>query len=352
MPAMRLIWKRVYTAVATARWSILLGVALVHYLTALALISMAGEADLTSQVSTWTYFYMVTATTVGYGDLSPATDTGRLIAAFYVIPGAIAIFTAILGKAITDITTYLKRNYLGMGNYSKKSGHTVIIGWQGDRTRRLIEGLINDDNGVDEPVLVSSQVSENPMPSQLVFIAVETLSDSRGLQRAGVKNAKTIIVRGRNDDETMAAAFAAHAENEGGKVVAHFEEDGPARLVTSHCKDVEAVVSVSTDILVRAACDPGSSQIAHLMFSSATNDTSYSLEITDNVSVRFIDLMMRMKERHSVTVIGTRCPQKGTVDLNCDANKEITSGDTIFYISDKRLSQDDIDWRLINGETV
>ena len=186
MPTMRLLWKRVYTAVATARWSVLLMVAAAHFLTSWLLLAAAGETDLTGHAATFFYYYMVTATTVGYGDLSPAADAGRIAASLYVVPIAIAIFTAIIGKAITDITSYLRKNHMGMGSYAKKNGHVVIIGWQGDRTRRLIEGLIHDNVSHEHPVLVSSSLAENPMPSEIDFISVETLSDGRGLERAGI----------------------------------------------------------------------------------------------------------------------------------------------------------------------
>ena len=194
MPTMRLLWKRVYTAVATARWSMLLMVAAAHLLTSWILLAATGETDLTGHGATFFYYYVVTATTVGYGDLSPGGDAGRIAASLYVVPIAIAIFTAIIGKAITDITSYLRKNHMGMGSYAKKTGHIVIIGWQGDRTRRLIEGLIADGVSHEQPVLVSSALTENPMPTEIDFISVETLSDGRGLERAGIVGARTVIV--------------------------------------------------------------------------------------------------------------------------------------------------------------
>ena len=39
MPTMRLLWKKVYTAVATARWSVLLMVAAAHFLTSWMLLA-------------------------------------------------------------------------------------------------------------------------------------------------------------------------------------------------------------------------------------------------------------------------------------------------------------------------
>lgn len=352
MPTMRLLWKKVYTAVATARWSVLLMVAAAHFLTSWMLLAAVGEADLTGHAVTFFYYYVVTATTVGYGDLSPVADAGRIAASLYVVPIAIAIFTAIIGKAITDITSYLRRNHMGMGSYAKKTGHIVVIGWQGDRTRRLLEGLLADRDGHEQPVLVSSSLTENPMPSEIDFISVETLSDGRGLERAGIAGSRTVIVRGRNDDETLAATLAAQASAPEAHIVAHFEEEGPSRLLAGHCQNVETVVSVSTDIIVRAACDPGSSALARLMFSGSTADTAYSVQIPHGVTTSFLDLLVYMKKRHGVTVIGTLCPAEGMVDLNCEADKQIGSDDVIYYIADHRIAANDIEWQGLKGEAA
>ena len=352
MPTMRLLWKKVYTAVATARWSVLLMVAAAHFLTSWMLLAAVGEADLTGHAVTFFYYYVVTATTVGYGDLSPVADAGRIAASLYVVPIAIAIFTAIIGKAITDITSYLRRNHMGMGSYAKKTGHIVVIGWQGDRTRRLLEGLLADRDGHEQPVLVSSSLTENPMPSEIDFISVETLSDGRGLERAGIAGSRTVIVRGRNDDETLAATLAAQASAPEAHIVAHFEEEGQSRLLAGHCQNVETVVSVSTDIIVRAACDPGSSALARLMFSGSTADTAYSVQIPPGVMTSFLDLLVYMKKRHGVTVIGTLCPAEGMVDLNCEADKQIGSDDVIYYIADHRIPANDIEWQGLKGEAA
>lgn len=352
MPVMRTMWRQVYTAIATARWSVLFAIAFVHMLTSWALMSWLGESDLTDNFGTWWYYYLVTATTVGYGDLSPATEVGRTLGSVFVIPGAIAIFTALLGKAVTDIGNYWKGRLMGMGDYSKRNGHVIVMGWQGERTRRLIEGMIHDDPDGEQPILVSASLEENPMPSQIDFVAVETLSDVRGLTRAGIAGAKVIIVRGRNDDETLAATLAARANACTAHVVAHFEEAASAALV-SDTPNLEAVVSVSTDIIVRAACDPGTSTLSRLMFSATTQDTAYSVCVPEGVSGgAFLDLLVKLKRRHGIALIGMKGANENEPDLNCDADRQVNGGDALYYIGDHRLRSEDLDWSALQAEAA
>jgi len=357
MPAMKLIWKRVYTAIATASWSVLAAIIIVHFMGSWLLLGVLDENDLTNHAATWFYYYVVTATTVGYGDLSPATDAGRVLSAIFVVPGAIAIFTAVLGKAITDISSFLRRSHMGMGNFSKRKDHIVVVGWQGERTRRLIEDMLDDckKNGreSEQPVLMCASKTENPMPNEASFIAVETISDTDGLIRAGATNARTIVIRGKNDDETLAATLAAQACAPHSHIVAYFEDEKAARLINAQNGNVETVVSVSSDIIVRAACDPGSSALARLMFSGNTEDTAYSISVPEGGQYSFIDLMLGMKIQHGITVIGLKSENEAIVDLNCSSEREVLAGDIVYYISDHRLPAN-MDWSTLkkSPETV
>lgn len=347
MPVMRTVWRQVYTAIATARWSVLLGTALAHMILCWMLMSFLGEKDLSSSFTTWFYYYTVTATTVGYGDLSPATDAGRIAGSIFVIPVAIAIFTAIIGKGVSDIGSYWKGRLMGQGNYTNKKDHVIVIGWQGERTRRLIEGMILDNPNGEQPLLVSSVISENPMPRQIDFVAVETLSDVRGLSRAGCANAKVIVIRGQNDDETLAATLAAQANATTAHIVAHFEEEAAANLIKKTNPNIETAVSVSTDIIVRAACDPGTSTLSRLMFSANTKDTAYSLEIPEEAqSAQYIDLLIALKRKYEVNLVGVRSAGKSEPDLNCSSSKIVSPGDSIYYIADQRLIN--VNWATIH----
>ena len=58
---------------------------------------LVGETDLTSSFTTFAYYLVVTASTVGYGDLSPTSVAGRWIVILFVIPGGLSLFSALLG---------------------------------------------------------------------------------------------------------------------------------------------------------------------------------------------------------------------------------------------------------------
>ncbi|WP_182809359.1 ion channel [Oceanospirillum sediminis] len=60
-------------------------------------LSLAGEEVLTDFVN-FIYFCSVVGSTVGFGDLSPSGDAGKLFLTFYMIPATIILYAAGLTK--------------------------------------------------------------------------------------------------------------------------------------------------------------------------------------------------------------------------------------------------------------
>lgn len=352
MPVIRGIWQRVYVAIATLSWGILIAAFITHAIVSYAFFVHAGEDGLTETVLTFAYYYVTTATTVGYGDLSPSTGEGRLVAAVLVLPGSIALFTAFLGKAIADVGGFWRRRLNGLGDYSDRAGHTIIVGWQGGRTRRLIKMMIEDFPDGERPVLIAPELEENPMPTQVDFVRTESLSSVETYERAGSARARSVVVRGNSDDDTLAATLAARAAAPQAHVVAYFEDERSATLVTRHDSGIEAIASIGTELMVRASRDPGASRLADLMFSSETKDTAFSLQVPGSVaSICYMTALAELKRSHDVLLLGV-CDANGEVDLNCSAGTRFSGGQTLFYIANRRLDPSQIDWSAMHEGAV
>ena len=99
---------------------------------------------------TYAYFAGTTASTVGYGDLSPQTEAGRQIAAFWFFPGALIVFSAILGRLAGDIVERIRRMADGYGSFETLRGATVIVGYNPDHMPVMIKNLIAGKDGDDK----------------------------------------------------------------------------------------------------------------------------------------------------------------------------------------------------------
>ena len=144
-------------------WSALFVILVIHLVASYLLFLLAGEGDLVGNPVDLLYYYIVTATTVGYGDLSPKSGLGRLIAVLFVLPGGIAIFTAVLGQLLTTIGTIWRNRMRGLGDYSERAGHIIVLGWQEGQTYQTLR-LLHAERQANEPmsVLVAKDLPEIP----------------------------------------------------------------------------------------------------------------------------------------------------------------------------------------------
>ena len=82
---------------AESRWYTIVGATAFYAVTSYWLLYAVGEHDLIADID-FIYWLAVTASTVGYGDLSPTTPEGKLVVAFYVIPLGLSIFAMVIGR--------------------------------------------------------------------------------------------------------------------------------------------------------------------------------------------------------------------------------------------------------------
>ena len=339
--------RRLYVALAELTWTAIAILALVHVVLSWALFALAGEDAITGDPVDFVYYYLVTATTVGYGDFSPVTRPGRLFAALFVLPGGIAIFTATLGKVLTAIAGLWRQRMNGLGSFAERSGHMVVLGWDGGPTRRLLE-MLAAERAPSEPaaVLIAKDLETNPMPEAADYVRAERLVDPAALERAGATGARTIVVRGHNDDETLAAALVAAEEVTGGHIVAHFQDERTAAILRRQNPEIEAIGSLSSEMLVRAARDPGASVVANLLFTASTEDTAYSVAVPKlDRPLTYGAVLSGLKRLHRATLVGLA--HDGRVDLNCDDATPVEEGHVLYYIADHRIGPEEVTWERL-----
>jgi hypothetical protein len=86
------------------------------------------------------YFIVITFSTVGYGDLGPKTDAGKLVICVLIFAGV-----ALLPAMVSDLIGAIVENSGGGGIfYPNGSEYMVIAGefWNGNRVVEMIDSLI------------------------------------------------------------------------------------------------------------------------------------------------------------------------------------------------------------------
>lgn len=333
-------------------WGVVATALALHMAASWVLLAAAGESALLSGAA-YPYWYVTTATTIGYGDLSPQTTGGRYVVALFVMPGAVALFASVLAKTSTTLLNFWRRHQVGRMNYDAMRGHTVLVGWHGRESARLVDLLLSDANTDDEGlVLVADGLAENPLPERMRFVAVASYADFDGYQRAAVTGAARVIVHCPSDDQTLAAVFAVMAQlgsAGAAHVVAHFDGDTGARLVRSHYPHVECTRPLHVDVIARAAQDAGSSLVA-TQWLCAGGSTQFSLPVPDSMPALSAGRLAAAFRAQSALWIGYREPGASEPVLNPRDDSRVRPGSLLYYLADARIDATRLAWPTLVGE--
>lgn len=311
---------------------------LMHMLLIWLLLALAGESKLVD-LAAYPYYYMTTATTIGYGDLSPQTTPGRLVVAFFLMPGAVAFFAAVLTKTSASLSAYWRRHREGRMSYEHLSGHTILVGWTGSESDQLVDLLLSDANTDDEGlVVISKELQENHRPEQMKFVKVESYTDVDCYPRASIDGASRVIVHAGSDDEAIAAIFAMKSHRPLAHVVAYFSDRKAAELVRNHYPDIEAILPMTAALLARAAQDPGSSVVTQDLLCRDNGHTQFSLQLPSDFNMCQVFEIADAFRKLGALLIAVRNPGARDLHVNPIRNQVLIPDTTVFYVAANRIS--------------
>lgn len=308
------------------------------------LLTLSGEQSLTSELSTFIYFLMVTASTVGYGDHSPQTAIGKWIVVLFVIPGGLTLFAALIGRLASGAVDYWRAGILGKRRVGVEN-HILLLGWNGQRTMHLIRMLQHEEEGKRPIVLCSRSDIENPLPGEIGFVKVNSYTDAQEMEKAAIDKAGCIVVDNLEDDITLSAALYSANVNPTAHLLAYFKDEALSRLLSQHCPNAECIPAVGAEMLAKAAVDPGSSALHQELLASTRGMTQYSTVYPQANSPITVEQAFDYMKRHFHSTLIALDVGKG-IELNPDLDRVISSGSRVFYIADERI--ENFEWERLN----
>jgi voltage-gated potassium channel len=324
------------------RWHSILLAVLFYIASSWVFLRLSGEAALTSSTD-FLYWLSVTASTVGYGDLSPVTNAGRIIVSIYVIPLGLGLFGLGIGRVAAFFSYQWRKGIQGLKKLNEDN-HILVVGWNDDKTLHLIKLLLREMEHGDKKsiVLCVKKEIDNPYPDRIGFARVSSYSDEDEMDRAGVKTASCIIVDNTDDDITMTSALYCVSQNPNAHIIAYFQKEELGRLLKNHCPNIECMPSVSVEMIAKSAVDPGSSALHHELLDVDKGMTQYSTIYIGSETFKVGDIFKKLKDMYDATLIGISHIDNGTMCINPMLDLDINSGTIIYYIADERVS--DFDW--------
>jgi voltage-gated potassium channel len=299
---------------------------------------------------TYTYFFLVTVTTVGYGDVVPETAVGRVASGLIAI-GGIGAAAVVLGSIFTSIGNFVKRREKGFLGFDMKR-HIVIFGNRGAETAALIRELIADQQSSHTEIVLCSQGTErNPFPDFIEFVRGEPTSTDV-MERACVKDAAKVIIHAGTDYESISIALAVKEINHTAPIVVRAND--PGKEVDIERVDRNRVVcirAVDVPMMVREIHNPGITQVLEKLLSAEGQDLRSVQVPPGNHTFRFGLLAHQFRERHGAILIGMRPAARvnsGAI-LNPAFNAVVEGGMFLDYISKHPV---DIEWAEVQSPAL
>ena len=165
------------------------------------------------------YWTFTTVTTVGFGDVSPATSEGRIVYYFVGIMGicVIGIIIGELGSYLMELSLMKMRGL----KKSKMKNHIVIIGWNA-----ATEVTHNELKNRGYKCIVIDETKDfMKMKTQGVDLVVGNGLDTEVLIKADIENAKALIIPIRSDEDTVMISLKARRLNKNLLIIASVKDE-------------------------------------------------------------------------------------------------------------------------------
>jgi voltage-gated potassium channel len=195
------------------------------------------------------YYATVTLSTTGYGDITPVTDTARLINVFLVTPLRVLFLIVLVGTTLEVLTERTREDWRLNRWRSTVRDHTVVVGF-GTKGRSAIQTICAQGGNAtatrkDRIVVVDSSAKAVDAAAAEGYVGVlGDATHSDVLQRAEAHRARQIIVAPQRDDTAVLVTLTARQLNRTAKIVAAVREEENAPLLKQSGAD--AVITTAS----------------------------------------------------------------------------------------------------------
>jgi len=278
------------------------------------------------------YYTVVSLSTTGYGDITPVSESARLVNVLVITPARVLFLIILVGTTLEVLTEQYRTN-LRLTRWRKTVKDHVIICGYGTKGRSAISALLETGFDKQRIIVVERNPSVIRQATAAGLVVVEgNATRSAVLNEAHVKSAKSVIIATDSDEVSVLVTLTVRQLTAGQvRIIASAREAENAPLLRqsgAHHVIVSSAtagrllgVSTSAPPLIDVVEDlltPG--QGMALAMRSATRD-----EV--GVSPRRLDtLVIALVRRGKV------------ISLSDQAATAIETGDMLVYVRDDRVS--------------
>lgn len=282
------------------------------------------------------YMTIITLSTVGFSEVRPLSNTGRIFTIFYIL-----LNLGIFAYAISIFTTYVVegkfraffQQYITSKRIQKMKNHIIVCGYGRNGTRTCNELM----NSKREFILIEQEESlvENLLANkQLQYIIGDATTDD-ALLAAGIERAEALITTLPRDADNVFITLTARQLNPKVHIISRAsDESSEKKLYRAGANKVVMPDAIGGIHMAQLITKPEAIEFLNLL----TGVSSEHLKLEDfgydeckdefkNKTIRELNI----RQRSGVTVIGFKSEKAGFT-FNPPGDLQFTEGDTMIII--------------------
>lgn len=287
------------------------------------------------------WYSLVTLTTVGYGDIFPATVWGRYISMVFILT-SIGIFGILIGKLTTLMTTIKENKKLGYSG-TNFTNHAVIIGWN-EFGWHVVDQLV----GVGRKVSVVTnnkndvELIQEKYNSKNVYVLFSDYNNYELIKKTNIEEATIVFVNMYNDTDKLVYVLNLKKTFPKAEFVVTLENgDLKDTFISAGVSNTISVQEISSKLLASYMFEPDVASYSEEILSYAQSDGDYDIKqllITPNNPYNgkaYNEVFFELKRRYNSVMIGiTKRDKYGNKKLikNPLGDLKIHTGDYLIII--------------------
>jgi voltage-gated potassium channel len=191
------------------------------------------------------YYATVSLSTTGYGDITPVTETARLVNVLVITPLRVAFLIVLIGTTVETLTAASRQALKIQRWRNSVRNHTVVIGY-GTKGRTAVAAMIGDNVKPSDIVVVDTDRASLDRAEAAGLVTVHgDANKSDVLRLAGAQHASSIIVATNSDPTAVLVTLTARELAPKAKIIASIREAENQHLLRQSGAD-SVVVSSET----------------------------------------------------------------------------------------------------------